>query len=110
MKRLVGLAGLVILLLAQTDCAGGAGFGPLPRVTGAPSTPIKHIVIIVQENRSPDDLFHGLPGAYIASTGKDSQGHTLVLQPVALAANIFLSHTHDSFVKGYDGGKMDGFD
>ena len=108
-KRLFGYAGLICLLLTQANCGGGAEIGALPRVTPAPSTPIKHIVIIVQENRSPDNLFHGLPGADIANTGKDSHGHTLTLQPVGLAADFFLSHTHNSFAKGYDAGKMDGF-
>ncbi len=36
---------------------------------------IEHIVIIVQENRTPDNLFHGLPGADIADNGLDSHGN-----------------------------------
>ena len=42
----------------------------------APSTkkPIQQVVVIVQENRTPDNLFHGLPNADIANTGLKFQG------------------------------------
>ena len=39
-----------------------------PRPSGLPSN-IQHVVIIVQENRSVDNLFHGLPGADTANYG-----------------------------------------
>lgn len=115
MKRLIGLAAILCVALVQSACAGGGSIGPTPNVTSTPTlppttTPIKHIVIIVQENRTPDNLFHGLPGADIANSGKDSHGHTHVLVPVALEAPMTLGHTHDDFLAAYDGGKMDGFD
>ena len=114
-RRLLGLAGLLCVALTQSGCAGGAGFGPSPNVTATPTlppttTPIKHIVIIVQENRTPDNLFHGLRGADIANSGKDSQGHTRVLVPIALDASIVVTHSHQSFLFAYNGGKMNGFD
>ena len=71
---------------------------------------IKHVVIIVQENRTPDYLFHGLRGADIAKTGVDSRGQTVPLQPVSLAAGYDLPHGHGAFVTDYDNGKLDGFD
>ena len=112
MKHLLGLSAVVCGALVQFDCAGGFGIGASPNSKGPPhtTTPIKHVVIIVQENRTPDNLFHGLPGADIANSGKDSHGHTIALQPVALNASIFLSHAHSSFVTDYNGGKMNGFD
>jgi phospholipase C len=42
---------------------------------------ITHIVYIVQENRSFNNLFYGYPGAYTVTEGKDSQGRTIKLQP-----------------------------
>jgi phospholipase C len=69
---------------------------------------IKHVVIIFQENRTPDNLFHGLPGADIASSGINSMGQTIPLTVVPLANNYDLSHAHSAFVSMYDGGKMDG--
>jgi phospholipase C len=114
-KQLLGFAAAIFFVILQSGCAGGGDVGPGPSAFASPTippttTPIKHIVIIIQENRSPDNLFHGLPGADIANTGKDSHGHTIVLHPIPLNAALFLEHTHGSFVKEYDSGKMDGFD
>jgi len=67
-------------------------------------------VVIFQENRTPDNLFHGLPGADIANSGLNSKGQTITLSPITLANNYDLSHAHGAFVKQYDGGKMDGAD
>src|ERR1035441_3123979 len=44
----------------------------------APPGPIQHIVVIMQENRSFDNLFHGFPGADSAQTGLD-QGVAVAL-------------------------------
>jgi phospholipase C len=79
---------------------------------------IQHIVIIFQENRTPDNLFQDpvliARGADIASSGLDSTGQTIPLSPIDLGTvganpqNYDLSHAHDAFVSMYDGGKMDG--
>jgi len=71
---------------------------------------IQYVIIIVQENRSTDNLFHGLPGADTASRGVDSHGNVIPLHPIALTERYDLSHLHDDFVAEYDGGKMDGAD
>jgi len=75
---------------------------------------VQHIAIIVQENRTPDNLFQGLPaelpGADIASSGLDSEGQTIPLAPVNLATTFDMEHTHLAFLKMYDSGKMDGAD
>ena len=71
---------------------------------------IQHIVIIFQENRTPDNLFHGLPNADIANTGVNSLGQVITLSAVPLANDYDLSHAHSAFVAMYDGGKMDGAD
>ena len=54
---------------------------------------IKHVVYIVQENRSFDDLFHGYPGADTVSSGKDSKGHTVILKPVQLSDQYVIDHS-----------------
>jgi phospholipase C len=79
---------------------------------------IQHVVIIFQENRTPDNLFHDplliSRGADIASSGKNSLGQTIPLTPIDLGTtgsnpqNYDLSHAHSAFVSMYDGGKMDG--
>ncbi len=57
-------------------CSGGSAGTPaalLPSTPGSrdakASTPIKHIVVIIQENRSFDDLFADYPGANGTSVG-----------------------------------------
>jgi phospholipase C len=71
--------------------------------------PIKHVIIIVQENRTPDNLFQGVPGADISKTGKNSEGQIVKLHPISLAAPWDLSHGRGAFIMDYDGGKMDGW-
>jgi len=99
-------------LLANSSGCGGGGTTPVP--SPPPPSPfgqkIQHVVVIFQENRTPDDLFHGLPGADIANSGMNSLGQTITLSPITLANNYDLSHAHTAFVKMYDGGKMEGGD
>ncbi len=82
---------------------------------------IQHIVVIFQENRTPDNLFqdpvlYQQRGADIAQSGVNSLGHTITLSPIDLGTagsnpqNYDLSHAHSAFVSMYDGGKMDGAD
>ena len=75
---------------------------------------IQHVVIIFQENRTPDNLFQDpvliANGADIASSGLNSKGEIIPLSPIALANKYDLDHEHASFTQMYDGGKMDGAD
>jgi len=71
---------------------------------------IKHIVIIVQENRSFDGLFHGFAGANYANSGKNSLGQTITLGAVSFAADYELCHGFADANFDVDGGKMDRFD
>jgi phospholipase C len=73
-------------------------------------SPIQHVVIIFQENRTPDNLFQGLPGADIAQYGIDSRGQQIALVPHSLATKWDLGHNRVSFVADYNDGKMDGWD
>ena len=67
-------------------------------------------VVWIQENRSPDNLFQGLPGADIATTGINSKGQVIPLQPEHLSINYDVSHSHIAFLTSYDNGKLDRFD
>jgi len=71
---------------------------------------VQNVVVIFQENRSPDNLLHGLPNADIANSGVNSKGQQITLQPVPLANNFDLNHNHSGFVALYDNGNMDGGD
>jgi phospholipase C len=80
--------------------------------------PFKHVVVVVQENRSPDNLLHGLltwpginPKNYaIATVGLNSKGQVIPLTRVPLGSSYDLDHSHAAFLAMYDGGKMDGAD
>ena len=85
-----------------------------PLVTGLPRLPlrlpahkshgkIKHVVIIMQENRGFDDLFQGYPGANTQSYGYDSNGHKVTLQPIPLEAPYDLEHDFYSYLTDCNG-------
>jgi phospholipase C len=99
-KRVVAfLSGIFLCAACFLLCLNGCG-GRVQK--------IQHVVVIFQENRTPDNLFHGLPNADIASSGMNSLGQTIALTPITLANGYELDHSHAAFVDMYDGGKMDG--
>ncbi len=79
---------------------------------------ITHVVYIVQENRSFDNLFQGYPGADTVSQGKLSDGKTVKLVPVSLATQYDIDHSATAMFQACDGRgqlpgtkcRMDGFD
>ena len=74
------------------------------------TTPIKHVIIIMQENRTFDNMFHGFPGADTvdSSVGKDGKTYTLAPLPLAFPS-MDPRHEHSQFLEDYDQGKDDGF-
>ncbi len=116
----IGLS-MAILITAGTwlfpgliGCGGSVVLGPSPAVpesTVSPiaGSPIQHIVIIMQENRSFDNLFNGYPGADTVQGGMN--GSELVpLSPVSLGDSRDLGHSHMRWAEDYDQGNMDGFE
>jgi phospholipase C len=85
-----------------------------PVAAEARPIPIRQVVIVVQENRTPDNLFGAfkqqLPAADLAAFGVASRGEVVPLTPVPLAHSYDLGHTHRDFVAMYDDGRMDGAD
>ena len=84
---------------------------PVPEDTVSPvaGSPIDHIVVIMQENRSFDNLFNGFPGADTVQTGM-SNGKTIPLKPVGLGDSRSLEHSHLNWWQDWNQGKMDGFE
>ncbi len=70
---------------------------------------IKHVVIIIQENRSVDNLFNGFPGADTVQEGLTKHGR-IPLRAVDLDYPADVDHQHRAFVTQYDDGKMDGWE
>jgi phospholipase C len=118
-KRAVGCA--LATLFVVTGCAQRPGTSPLfptPPSRGgflvdrsrSASGKIKHVVWIMQENRSFDNLFQGYPGADTHSSGQDSRGKTLALTPITLATPWDIDHSSASFFLAYNHGQWNGFD
>jgi phospholipase C len=99
------------LVFALAGCGGGGGAGTSvsPPLVRTPAT-IGHVVVIVQENRTPDNLFPGFPGADTVSTAPTQDRGTVALRPVRLEQGPDVDHSHATFLKQYDHGKLDGFD
>ena len=72
---------------------------------------IQHVVIVIQENRSFDGMFQGYPGADTVSSGLNSQGQTIPLQPVSLQTQYEIDHSAAAFIQACDGtGSIPGTD
>jgi phospholipase C len=80
--------------------------GPIA-VKGA-RTPIRHIVFIVKENRSYDNLYGRYPGGDGTRSGLRADGRRIKLLPLPNVQND-LPHDHKAAVTDVDGGAMDGF-
>jgi len=98
------------MLLGANGCSNGNPSSPNP----IQASKIQHVVIVFQENRTPDNLFQDpvliTAGADIVNSGLNSSGQMISLSPESLGVNYDLGHSHSDFVAQYDGGKMDGAD
>lgn len=81
------------------------------------ATKLRHIVVVVMENRSLNDLFHGFPNAQTQDWGLDVNGDHVTLTAEPLATNWDPVHSHlpqngaqyGGFATEYDNGKNDGW-
>ncbi|HYL27347.1 MAG TPA: alkaline phosphatase family protein [Candidatus Nitrosotalea sp.] len=99
-------------ILAGAGC-GGSAAAPfaLPSSHGAIASPIEHVVFIIQENRSFNNLFLGYPGATTQSFGYDTKGRKIALQPIRLATNWDVGHSSTDFFAACNGkGRLPGTD
>jgi phospholipase C len=108
------------LLIAGCRGAGGASSSPVLPVTylqRAQTTiipdktkhKIQHIVVLIQENRTVENLFYGYPGAMTVKDGYGSKGQKIQIKPVPLAENWDLEHNANSFFASCNGtGKIPG--
>ncbi len=109
------------LLVISGVCilAGLAGCGasfllspspPVPVSTVSPvaGSPIQHIVVIMQENRSFDNLFNGYPGADTVQSGM-LNGVSIPLTPLSLGDSRDLDHSHKRWWQDWDQGSLDNF-
>lgn len=103
---LAPIVAIAVLLLTMNGCGDSSEQNEI--FAGK----FQHIVIIFQENRTPDNLFHDpvliKAGADIASSGVNSTGQTIQLTPAPLTTPYDLSHAHSAFMAMYNNGKMNG--
>ena len=113
LKRIVSVAA-VALLAAGCSGSGATPSGSaagLPAVLRAGTSPIKHVVFIIQENRSFNNLFMGYPGAPTQNYGYDQNGNKIALHPQRLQQNWDIDHSSTGFFAACDGqGNLPGTD
>jgi phospholipase C len=93
---------LITLVLAATAAA---------QQTSSQNLPIQHVIIVVQENRTLENLFgndSSLSGVHLATTGLCG-AQTITLASYQLDACFDASHEHTAWETSYDGGNRDGF-
>jgi phospholipase C len=100
---------VVSLMLACSGCGGQNVSSHIPQAT--PPTPLKdplqHIVIVVQENRSFDNLFSGFPGADAPAYGY--AGTTKLQLRSTPLEDGYLNNNYSDAIASWDSGKMDDF-
>jgi phospholipase C len=106
---------LTSLLCSCSGAAQQSGALPASELSqrihhGSAGNYIKHVVIMIQENHSFDNLFAKFPGADGAKSGKMHTGQTIKLHKIDLYSSKDFENSYKAFTVEYDGGKMDGFD
>jgi phospholipase C len=127
MRRLLATAACLALLTACTEAAGGppgptpAPTSPSPTVltTGAPDAfdaaslktrwPIKHVVFLIKENRTLDNLFGTFPGANGTRVGWDHGVRRPLTRGTDGRTDSDIPHCYQCALTAWSGGKMDGF-
>jgi phospholipase C len=106
---------LAILLAVAVSGCGRSTLSPFDSAqddTGrAIASPIDHVVFIIQENRSFNNLFYGYPGAKTAKYGYDTTGQRIKILPRDLGTMWDVGHASSSFFAACDGtGTLPGTD
>jgi phospholipase C len=102
----------ILILAAAAAIAGCNNSNAVPQRVAA-GKPIQHVIIMMQENRSFNNIFAGFPGAVTAMVGKCKPAKwcktgTATLKPVTLettnlnGAGKDIDHSHKGY--GYPGG------
>lgn len=116
-RKGLALGALVAMTATGAFVATGVSHGDAASKDGGGIHKIRHVVIIMQENRSFDSYFGTFPGAdgIPMSGGKPSvcaptpDGRCVAPYHDPNDRNIGGAHTHPAAVRDINGGKMDGF-
>ncbi|MBV9699880.1 MAG: hypothetical protein JO078_07125 [Candidatus Eremiobacteraeota bacterium] len=119
MRELIRAASLAAMVALCAACGGGfstraplpssAENGVLQSLQNNGAGKITHVIWVVQENRSFNDMFEGFPGAQTASSGKNSYGQTIALRPISLKKTYEIDHSAYAMFSACNGkGKLPG--
>jgi phospholipase C len=122
MIRMRSIFVLSMLMLAfvpaPVRCGAASGVGPNPALLGQQVTgsPIRHLIVLVQENRTFDNLFASsiltrggpYPGANTSQT-TTVDGKRVRLRPVPFEYPADPRHSHRALLGEWNQGKMNGF-
>jgi phospholipase C len=109
---------ILCALAAALSACSGAGPTTVPTtvvqasqsvVRQTSSSGISHVIIVVQTNRSFDNLFATFPGADGATSGKMASGQTISLVKGNLYDKRLYQNSRAAYLVDYDGGNMDGW-
>jgi phospholipase C len=117
---------LIAALLAGCNAARFAPAAPslaTEQGEAAPSSPIRHVVLVIQENRTFNDFFATYPGADGTTTGEAQRNPKCGIRrekAIALKESDLitrrggkptdLTHSYTGYATARNGGTMDGFD
>lgn len=105
--------------ISLTACSGIAGapyrvpdsaVASISPMRVRPAQRIDHVVIIVQENRTFENVFAGYPHADAPMFGFESNGRKLRLQPISFKNESDMVHNFTQAVTAWHKGAMDRFD
>jgi phospholipase C len=116
-RSLLAAAGALVLLAAMLAPVAAPAYATMPRQAGQATTPIKHVIVLVQEGHSFDNYFGTYPGADGISSETcmpidptDARA-TSCVKPFRLGDRPVerLDSNATTFARQRNGGKMDGF-
>jgi phospholipase C len=113
MSTCVGHVSVRLAVNTALVLAAGATLAATTPATSAPSSPIKHVVVIYQENHSFDNVL----GRFCVQSGRcdgavKGKLHDGTVIPLSTASDLvpLVDHAHKAQRTVIDGGRMDGFD
>jgi hypothetical protein len=108
------LLSAIALLAMLGGCGGGSSSSspPPPPPPATAQTKVQHVIMVIQENRTPTNLFHAdqaliSNGAHLVNSGS-CHGTSIPLTALPLDTCADPAHVHSAWESMYDGGKMDG--
>jgi phospholipase C len=121
-RRGISIAALAVIV-ASAACTSHSNAPLVPSSSegsalSLPGAYIKHVVVIVQENRSFENIFAGWPKADAPMYGYKSDGSRVKLHQMRYADDCYtimsfsgcdIGHLWEQALQDYHGGKMDGY-